>query len=231
MIVKPIIKFSFVLLILFLCMNVVGQNQENADSIELPEYIYFKMHYPLIDFVNNVEGIAVYQLDTDSVGRINEIQLVRSSGSSTLDWEARRLIYEIPMEKRANNTTYKIFVNFKLEDNKIYRESEIPDGGGSEINARPQFPGGTSAILKFLHTNLNYPPEAADMGIQGRILCGFVIEKDGTVSIVEILQPLHYAFDAEVVRVVKRMPKWMPGKKDGKVVRVYYIIPVRIGLQ
>ena len=221
---ETIKKILLVLFMLFFCLNVAGQrNNDNdilSDSIQLEEFIYINTHYPLIDFVKNIEGSAVYQFDTDSIGRIHELQLVSSSGSSTLDWEARRLIYEIPMQKRGKYTTHKISINFKLADNCIY--------SAGEVEVKPEFPGGDAGIFNFLSKNLKYPPETTDMRIEGRVLCGFVVEKDGTINIVEILRPLYYLFDAEVMRVIKRMPKWEAGKKDGKPVRTYFICPVNI---
>ena len=121
--------------------------------------------------------------------------------------------------------THEITINFKLADNKIYTMPEV-------LEDMPEFPGGNTEIVKFISKNFNWPPEGAEMGISGNIICGFVIEKDGSINIVEVVKPLSHLFDAEVIRVIKRMPNWKAGKKDGKPVRVYFsvIVPVRIRL-
>ena len=174
-----------------------------------------------MDLVNNVEGTAFFQFDTDAIGGIKDLKLISSSGSSTLDSEARRLIYNIPRQ-RIPNTTQKISINFRLADNKIYRIDEIEE--------KPEFHGGDAEIQKFILKNLQFPLEYADSSISGTIICGVIIEKDGTINIVEILRSVDYLIDAEAMRVIKRMPKWTAGKKDGKPVRVYFMIPVRIKL-
>jgi len=204
-------------------MSVAGQNRDNdilSDSTKFAEYIYINMHYPLMDFINNIEGTAVYKFDFDSITGIKDIKIVNSSGSSSLDREGRRLLWQIP--KGNEYPTHEISINFKLADNKIYNASEITE--------KPEFPGGDKELLKFLSQNFNWPPEGQEMGIQGRIICGFIVEKDGTINIVEIVSPLEHWFDAEAMRVIKRMPQWTAGKKEGKSVRVYYMLPIIVKL-
>jgi len=208
-----------------ICINVTGQNRNNdilSDTAKLAEYIYINMHYPLMDLINNVEGTAVYKFVFDSITGINEIKTIHSSGSGSLDSEGKRLLWQIP--KGNEYPTHEISINFKLADNKIYKASEV-------FEDMPEFPGGIAEMVKFIFQNFNWPREGAEMGIQGNIICGFVIEKDGSINIVEVVRPLQHWFDAEAVRVIKRMPKWTAGKKDGKPVRVYFIVPVRIQLQ
>jgi len=205
-------------------MSVTGQNRDNdilSDSTKFAEYIYTNMHYPLLDLINNVEGTAVYKFDFDSVIGIRQIKVIHSSGSSSLDREGERLLWQIPIQGN-EYLTHEISIDFKLADNKIYNESEVIE--------KPKFPGGDKELLKFISQNFNWPIEAADMGISGRIVCGFVIEKDGTINIVEIVRPLDPFFDAEAMRVIKRMPEWTAGKKGGKVVRVYFMVPVLVKL-
>ncbi|MDR3227532.1 MAG: energy transducer TonB [Prevotellaceae bacterium] len=226
---KTIYISLLISLALFACENAFGQNFRDkdilSDSTAFAEFIYTNTHYPLMDFVKNVEGTAIYKFDTDCIGRINEMHLVNSSGSSTLDGEAKRLIYEISMQKRGynNNTTHTISINFKLDDNKIFQMDEVDEP--------PKFHGGNKELMNFINSNLNFPPEAVGICVSGRITCGFVVEKDGTIKIIEILKSLYDMVDAEAIRVIGRMPKWEAGKKDGKYVRVYFTVPVSIYLQ
>ena len=222
---RQITKSSFVLSMLMICLNVAGQNRNNdilSDTDKLSDYIYMNMHYPLMDLANNVEGTAVYKFESDSImGK--KIKTVRSSGSASLDREGERLLWHIPIQGN-EYPTHEISINFKLTDNKIYKISEVSE-------YMPEFPGGNAELMKFISKNFNWPPEGAEMGIQGSSICGFVIEKDGSINIVEVVRPLDRWFDAEAMRVIKRMPKWTAGKKDGKPVRVYYTLPVRINPQ
>ena len=223
---RQITKSAFVLSILMICMNISGQNRDTdilSDNTKFAEYIYTNMHYPLIDLINNVEGTAIYKFTFDSITGIKEIKIIKSSGSGSLDREGNRLLWKIPIQGN-KYPTHEISINFKLADNKIHEMSEV---SGEEM---PEFQGGNAEIGKFISKNFNFPPEAAEMAIQGRIICGIVIEKDGTINIVEILRSLDPLFDAEAMRVIKRMPKWTAGKKDGKPVRVYYVLPVIIRL-
>ena len=95
----------------------------------------------------------------------------------------------------------------------------------------PEFPGGESAMQNFLHENVKYPQEAQANGIQGRVVVSFVVEKDGTITDAHAVQSVDPFLDAEALRVVSLMPKWKPGKKDGKPVRVKFTIPLTFKLQ
>lgn len=89
----------------------------------------------------------------------------------------------------------------------------------------PQFPGGLEGLKTFLHTQVKYPPEAEHNGIEGRPVVTFIVETDGSVSNVSVMRSANSLLDAEAVRVVKAMPRWTPGKKDGEAVRVHYTLP------
>ena len=85
--------------------------------------------------------------------------------------------------------------------------------------------------MDFIGTNIRYPKYAQDHGISGRVLVRFVVETDGSITNVEVLQGIGGGCDEEAVRVVKSMPKWKPGKQRGKAVRVQFNLPVRFSLQ
>jgi protein TonB len=95
----------------------------------------------------------------------------------------------------------------------------------------PEYPGGTVAMLSYIQQNLKYPEGAKEQEIQGRVIVQFTIEKDGTVSDVNVVKSVDPLVDAEVVRIVSNMPAWKPGMHEGKPVRVSYSIPIRFRLQ
>jgi protein TonB len=94
------------------------------------------------------------------------------------------------------------------------------------VDQPPMFPGGEKELMKWLGDNLKYPVLAIEQGIEGRVVLRFVVGPDGSVSRVEIQRSLEPSCDREAVRVVKNMPKWIPGKKNGEAVYVYYTLPV-----
>ena len=90
----------------------------------------------------------------------------------------------------------------------------------------PEFPGGSEALNAFLTREIQYPEVARNTGITGTVLIEFVVEKDGRVSNAKVKVPLFPECDKEAVRGVMAMPKWKPGKNNGKAVRCYYQVPV-----
>lgn len=83
----------------------------------------------------------------------------------------------------------------------------------SRVEKIPQFPGGTNALVDFLRENIHYPVEAMEKSIQGKVKVSFVVEKDGTIAQVRVTESVHPLLDAEAMRVVQSMPKWIPGKQ------------------
>ena len=98
------------------------------------------------------------------------------------------------------------------------------------VEVMPQFPGGQIAMLKYIMENMKYPEQAMKEGIQGRVAVRFIVEKDGSISDVKPILSVHPLLNKEAVRVVESMPKWTPGKQNGKPVRVRYNLPVMFKL-
>ena len=95
----------------------------------------------------------------------------------------------------------------------------------------PEFPGGFKALQDFIETNLAYPQEAKDAGIEGRVFVGFVIEKDGSISSIKLLRGIGYDCDEAAMDVVRKMPRWKPATQRGKPVRVQYQLPFNFKLE
>ncbi len=111
--------------------------------------------------------------------------------------------------------------NKKASNGKVFEKAEV----------MPEFPGGEQAMMDFVAKNVQYPKEAMEKEISGRVLVGFIVEKDGSISETEVVKGIGGGCDEEAVRVVKAMPKWKPGKEKGKPVRVSYIMPIFFKLQ
>jgi len=101
----------------------------------------------------------------------------------------------------------------------------------AKVEKMPEFPGGMQALMKYLSSNINYPQDAIETGIYGRVYISFVVEKDGSITDVQVTRSVHPSLDKEAARVVKNMPKWAPGKQLNKPVRVRYTLPVNFRLK
>ncbi len=99
------------------------------------------------------------------------------------------------------------------------------------VEQMPSFPGGAAALMKFLSDNIKYPVVAQENGVQGRVVVSFVVERNGSITDVKVVRSVDPSLDREATRVVKSMPKWIPGKQNGASVRVKYNVPVSFRLQ
>jgi periplasmic protein TonB len=108
--------------------------------------------------------------------------------------------------------------NIQHDENYIYN--------AAELEQLPTFPGGLQAFYKIFAADFKMPADKPDL--TGRIFVTFVVEKDGMLSDIKILRDLGYGTGAEAVRVIKKLPKWIPGYQNGKAVRCQYSIPIRV---
>lgn len=110
---------------------------------------------------------------------------------------------------------------------------ETPAEPEMYVDEEAQFPGGVGQMMKFLQLNIKYPQDAVELGIQGKCHLQFVVDKDGEISRVKVLRGLADCpnCDREAQRVIKKMPRWKPGKKNGKVVDSYFQMPINFQLQ
>lgn len=122
---------------------------------------------------------------------------------------------------RADNT---------LIDNDIQRMTSMDDDVYEVVEKMPEFPGGIAELMKYLSSNIKYPVEAHKAGIQGRVVVSFIVNKDGTVKDAKIVRSVDKSIDAEALRVISAMPKWLPGYQNGKAVKVRYTVPVTFRL-
>ena len=99
------------------------------------------------------------------------------------------------------------------------------------VERQPEFPGGTAELFKYLSKAIKYPVIAQENGIQGRVVCSFVVNRDGSIVDIQVMRGVDPSLDKEAVRVISVMPKWKPGEQRGKPVRVRFILPVQFRLQ
>ena len=119
----------------------------------------------------------------------------------------------------------------KEKTTQTHKDTTTDDKVYEVCEQMPTYEGGDAALLKYLGENLKLPEEDQERGMQGRMVVGFIVEKDGSLTNVKVLRAVDIALDAEALRVVKGMPKWIPGCQDEQLVRVRYNVPVSFRLK
>jgi len=125
------------------------------------------------------------------------------------------------------------------EDREVVIQVPVSTGPAEEdtdipfvvVESMPAFPGGDAALFKYLGESIKYPVIAQESGIQGRVICQFTVNRDGSIVDIEVVRSVDKSLDAEAIRVISKMPRWTPGKQRGKTVRVKYTLPVNFRLQ
>lgn len=111
------------------------------------------------------------------------------------------------------------------------KQEEVADEIFVVVEVQPEFPGGNTAMMKFLSDNIKYPVIAQENGISGRVITNFVVERDGSITDVQVVRGVDPSLDKEAVRVIQSMPRWKPGQQRGSAVRVRFTLPVVFRLQ
>ena len=115
---------------------------------------------------------------------------------------------------------YKKKNDKKDDESVIYRSAE----------QMPRFPGGEAALMKYIKSHIQYPAEALKNKIEGNVILQFVVQKTGKIGEVKVVRSLDKDLDKEAVRVIKSLPKFTPGRQNGKAVSVWYTLPVTFTL-
>ena len=148
-----------------------------------------------------------------------------------------RLIGVLKYEEETIPVTIPVVSFVPLTDKHISKLNEnIPIDPNDRkiyevVDEMPSFPGGMGSLMSWLSQNIKYPVNAAGNGVQGRVMTQFIVEKDGSINDVKVAKSVDPSLDQEAVRVVKSMPRWIPGKHNGLAVRVSYTFPVTFALQ
>ena len=211
----------------------------------LMDFVGKNVKYPEQAKEKEISGRVFIGFVIEKDGSVNEVKVLRGIGGGC-DEEAVRVIKAMPKWKPGKQkgkpvrVNYNIPINFKLDDGQMpVKKSDVnkvdmkPDKNGvyQIVEEMPQFPSGETKMMEYIAKNINYPQEARDKGIEGRVFIGMVIEKDGSVSNVRVLRGIGGGCDEEAVRVISSMPKWKPGKVSGEPVPVSYMLPVNFKLQ
>lgn len=114
---------------------------------------------------------------------------------------------------------------------QVVTQAETVEEVFDMVEQMPTFPGGNTELMKYIGEHLKYPAIAQENGTQGRVICQFVVGRDGQVRDVTVVRSLDPYCDKEAIRVIRSMPRWIPGKQNGKAVSVKYTVPIVFKLQ
>ena len=203
------------------------------------QYIADHVICPISARENGFHGRAYCQFIVNKSGDLTDINVVRSCGNNDLDKEAVRVISSMPnwnpgkINGEPVRMKYTVPVSYKIEPASLDElEDELDETIYAVAEKMPEFPGGQEALFQFLSDNVKYPEDAQREGAEGRTICQFVVDTDGKIVDIEVVRSSgNKSLDAEAVRVMKSMPRWIPGIIKDEPVRVKYTVPVNFKLR
>ena len=192
------------------------------------DYLSTNIHYPPEAKEQGIEGRVFINFIVEKDGSVDSAKILRGIGGGC-DEEALRVVSEMPewtpgkVGGKPVRVSFNLPVKFTLDRNDTDTVYTLAD-------TMPKFPGGMEALMNYLSSNITYPEQAKKDGVHGRVFINFIVEKDGRVTNVKLLRGFNKECDEEALRVVRSMPNWIPGIKDGHPVRVSYNIPIKFAL-
>ena len=196
--------------------------------------------YPEEAIERGAQGQVVVRFVILNTGEVADAEILRSIDPA-LDKEALRLVSSMPkwtpgmQDGNAVSVRWDEPVTFTLptaeeiaemERKKKEKEQQVFD----MVEQMPKFPGGQSALMQWLSTNMKYPKIAAENGIEGRVYVLFIVRSTGEITDIKIARSVDPSLDEEAIRTISRMPKWIPGKQGGEAVNVRYTMPLTFRL-
>ena len=199
---------------------------------ELLKYIATNIKYPKESQDNGEQGRVICSFMVGIDGYVKNPEVLRGV-TPLLNEEAVRVINTMPrwnpgMQRgKAVAVKYTVPITFRLKS----PVEEAKEETLTVVDVMPQYPGGDRELLKFIAQSIKYPTDAQEAGVQGRVICSFVVDKKGNIVEPKIIRGIDPSLDAEALRVIGMMPRWTPGRQDGKAVRVLYTVPITFRLQ
>ncbi|MBQ8486758.1 MAG: energy transducer TonB [Prevotella sp.] len=200
------------------------QVEEEVEEQEEEEIVYeVQPEEQLVaeETVMNSEKFTAYEMEDDAPEQVTKTQDEVAQSDVAIG--------ALDYDQGSDEAEHVLKVNEKVVDEvpPAVEETKIFE----VVEQMPSFPGGDAALMQFLSKNIKYPVVAEENGIQGRVIATFVVERDGSITDVKVVKSVDPSLDKEAIRVLKSMPKWIPGKQNGSAVRVKYTVPVTFRLQ
>lgn len=198
---------------------------------ELLKYIAKNIRYPKESQEKGEQGRVICAFVVGPDGSISDPEVLRGV-APLLDEEAVRVILSMPkwapgqQRGKAVAVKYTVPITFRLQGNA----DKMAEAYMTVVDEMPQFPGGDGKLLQYIAKSIKYPVEAQEANEQGRVICSFVVGKDGQVKDWKIVRGVSPSLDREALRVISSFPLWAPGKQNGKAVPVLYKVPITFKL-
>lgn len=214
---------------------------------ELLKYLTDHIRYPGEAIEKQLSGRVVCSFVIDKTGELHDVEILRGIHPS-LNNEAMRVLRTMPRwvpgEQHGQKVAvkYAVPLTFSLKDQpqamepvaeldrEVFKNEDPAHPVYKIVDEMPRYPGGDEALLQFIARNIHYPDEAQRTDKQGRVVCAFIVEKDGAVSNVKVLRGIYPSLDKEAARVIASLPAWEPGKVKGQAVRVAFTVPITFRL-
>ena len=217
-------------------------------TAEMHRFISNTLSYPADAAERNAQGLVVYTFVVEKDGSLSNFNIIHRA-DPLLNEEALRILKNMPPWRPARHNgeivrseTY-VPMYFKLNKNvqystrtsssataRAYAKTDQSILENSEIytivDKMPVYEYGERELANFISYNMRYPKEALQQGIEGRILCSFIVGKDGSISNIEVVSGSNEALNNEAIRVLGLMPKWTPGENNGEKVNVKCLLPI-----
>jgi TonB family protein len=208
--------------------TVVEQNPEFPGGLrELGNYLGRNIRYPSAAQRANVQGKVFVQFVVGVDGTIRDPKILKGIGFGC-DEEALRVTLNMPKWNPGKQNGKPVAVQYNLP---IAFVLEKNSSGTSNADRSPEFPGGMTALQQYIASNLSYPSAAKRANVEGIVITGFTVAKDGAIKDVVIVKGLGFGCDAEAIKLIMKMPKWTPATQKGEPVDAKYNLPVSFVLE
>lgn len=234
-VIKALLTLPLFALLLFANCKSNGQNKVSAEKAEIAETTTDNEKLTTIkigeeSYVSFADPMEIsldgkdYTLDINSVKNEKTFKLGDHKVVAKNNHDERHS-YTLTVDGKPFDIKYIVNMIFD-ETDELGDDDEVYGA----VDVMPEYFGGVNAMFDFIQKNVNYPESAKKKGIEGRVFVQFVVEKDGSLSSFQVLRGVNDELNDEAIRVLKMMPKWKPGMKDGKPVRVQYTMPFKFQL-
>ena len=216
-----------------LCHELRQIHEYEADEAVLNENVNVKQYQLLL--IRKSVGDQLFSMANSFNYQSLKKRIRMMTINKSSRWNQLRALAVVPVIALAllafaNPTTETATVQNNL-DQQVTKTSNQDKKVYKSVEQMPQFPGGEYELMKYLQSEIKYPENAAKNNIQGRVIAQFVIDENGEIGEVKVLRSVDEEVDAEAVRVIKSLPKFIPGRQDGKAVAVWYTLPISFKLQ
>lgn len=199
---------------------------------KLNEWLHSHLQYPEEALPDSIEGVVKVSFTVNENGSVSNASIVKSLHPA-LDKEAIRVVESLPAFKPCTfddipniEPGREVTITFKMPENAVIRDSVPPNKNAvfGAMEQMPIFPGGDAKLMEWVKSHMQYPEEALQDSIEGRVVVQFVVKADGSIDNIDVVRSKHPALDAEAIRVTKTLPNFKP--IHGKTMEYRYLLPI-----